>query len=146
MIKLYFLLQYILLLSTSQQPNLPVLFNVLSKQWKTIPIILPNSFNSTTFMLSDGRFMGVGGNALYQIPYYDGVIFNHSNVRGINSAFIYNVVDKQWNKIKKMIYNHDACSVVQIKNRVYVVGIVNIINQVIILLLSCNCHVKNIYR
>lgn len=104
----------------------PLLYNVITNQWKAVSITIPLNNYGLTVLLNDGRLFSVGGiNRLSGSEDYDPFedIFNnlyHISVP-LNSCHIFDANIKNWRIMQRMFNKPNESNIVQIGSRIYVV-------------------------
>jgi len=108
-------------MSKKANRHLPLLYNIITNQGKTIPIVIPFKNFGETYFLDDGRFFDFGGIEDNDIP--PGHASSHYIYeKYLNSAHILDPnTDNNWKPIRQMEKGHSKGHTVQIGSRIYVV-------------------------
>lgn len=123
------MLQYVLLISKCGKQHLPLLFNVITNQWKTIPTIIPLRTHGTTYLLNDGRLLDIGGfypNEFESDPHENEHNYNNNfyDMPQVSSGHIFDVDTKSWRPIKQTLKSRSKTNIVQIGSCIYVVYLI----------------------
>lgn len=103
--------------------HLPLLFNIITNQCRTIPTIIPQNSNGETYLLDDGRLFDLGGierNDDY-FPYRNKNNYHYNPLCYLKSAHIFDASTKNWTPIQQMHKTHFKSNIVQIGSRIYLV-------------------------
>ncbi|XP_027841319.2 kelch-like protein 3 isoform X1 [Aphis gossypii] len=110
--------EYVLVMGISGSIHHPLLYNVITNQWKTVSITIPLNSYGLTVLLNDGRLFSVGGVCYTTRSEHLNNLFHVS--LPLNSCHIFDANTKHWRLMKRMLNHPNESNIVQIGSRIYV--------------------------
>lgn len=106
-------------MSISGSIHHPLLYNVITNQWKTVSITVPLNSYGLTVLLNDGQLFSVGGfNYTSGSEYFNNLC--HLSLP-LCSCHIFDANTKHWRPMQRMLNYPIESNIVQIGSRIYVV-------------------------
>ncbi|XP_022177565.1 kelch-like protein 17 isoform X2 [Myzus persicae] len=113
--------EYVLLMSKRGKPHLPLLYNIVTNQWRTLPTIIPLDSLGLTILLDDGRFFNLGGVDCDLIQDFNNYENYHYDMLFLKSGYISDANSRRWKPIQQMHKSRSKLKIAQIDSRIYVV-------------------------